>query len=76
MEEWVVAKTFAGPVFAEMAKELLEQHQIPSIINKDFFSTAYGMGGTIQGSREVRLLVPESHLQEARDILDAEISED
>ncbi len=76
MEEWVVAKTFPGPVFAEMAKELLEQHEIPSLIKKDFFASAYGTAGTIQGSREIKLFVPESHLEEAQNILNTEISED
>jgi len=76
MEEWVVAKTFPGPVFAEMAKELLLQHEIPSVIKKDFFSAAYGTAGTIQGSRETKLFVPEGQLEEAQNILSTEISDD
>jgi len=71
MKDWVVVKTFSGPVIGEMAKELLERNDIPSILQKDFFSAAYNIAGTAMGPKETRLLVPEDQLEASRDILTA-----
>ncbi len=69
-KEWVHLQTFPGVVFAEMAKGLLEQQEIPSMIKRPFLSSAYGSFGTGgAGVDQADLHVPRIHFERAEMIL-------
>ncbi len=68
-EKWVEVGTFQGSVFAEMAKEMLRQNDIPCFLKKAFLSSAYGIHSTTNVGMTVKVMVPESRKAESRDIL-------
>ncbi|RMF62728.1 MAG: DUF2007 domain-containing protein [Calditrichaeota bacterium] len=67
--KWVVLHAFPGPVYAEMVKETLQRHDIPCLVKKDFFSSAYGAHGTSAGGLETVILVPEERREESEHLL-------
>ena len=45
-KELVHLHTFSGVVYAEMAKAMLEEQEIPTIVKRNFLTSAYGSAGT------------------------------
>jgi len=74
-EKWVEIGTFQGPVFAEMAKDALEQNNIPCLLNKSFWNSAYGVSGTNMAGMSVKVMVPQENEVEGRDILSSLVDE-
>lgn len=68
-ERWVEVGKFQGPVFAEMAKGALEQKDIPCLLNKTFLSSAFGVDSTNTAGMTAKIMVPESKVEESREIL-------
>ncbi len=68
-EKWVEVGSFQGPVFAEMAKDTLEQNNIPCLLNKTFLSSAIGVHSTNTPGMTVKIMVPASKIAECREIL-------
>ncbi|MFQ6673669.1 MAG: putative signal transducing protein, partial [Fidelibacterota bacterium] len=71
MEEirWVPLQEFPSQMYAEMARESLENEGIPSYLKADFLTTTYGVkGGALAGS-QAALYVPEDQLDRAKNIL-------
>ncbi|RMD92477.1 MAG: hypothetical protein D6814_16820 [Calditrichaeota bacterium] len=67
--EWVGLHPLPGTVYAEMVKEVLDQHHIPNLLIKDFLASAYGASGTSLAGNESLILVPKPFHQEAERIL-------
>ena len=67
--QWVRVMEFNASGFAEMAAQILEDHQIPWLLQKDPVSTIYSFGGSGVGNSFV-LLVPEEFLEEAQQLLE------
>lgn len=59
--------TVAGSMEAEIIKSKLENYQIPVLMK--FESAGHIFGITMNGLGKVKIMVPESFLQEARNIL-------
>jgi hypothetical protein len=64
--KWLLLHTVQGAIYAEMFQELFEKQNIPCLIQKDVFSSAYGAHGT---ERQTKILVPEQYKAEAEDLL-------
>ncbi|MDP6456835.1 MAG: DUF2007 domain-containing protein [Candidatus Marinimicrobia bacterium] len=66
---WVKLYELSSQLYAEMAKETLNDANIMSYIKADFLTSAYGIkGGTVPGSRAT-LYVPEPDAKKARTLL-------
>lgn len=59
--EWVELHYFQGPIYAQMAVEMLHNEGIPAYSKSTFFSGAYGIsgGGYIGGDTPVFVLEPD-----------------
>jgi|GEM_PF-1403398 len=66
---WVLLRSFEGPLYAEMAQTALEAAGIPCIIKKDFFGSAYGVQGTTHTGLETKLLVPGDQFEKGKKII-------
>lgn len=58
----------AGQLEAEMLKSFLESQDIPVTLNQESIGRTYGLSAGRLG--EVHILVPDTHEDEARQILD------
>ena len=67
--EWVKLHPLPGTIYAEMVKDVLDQHEIPNLLIKDFLASAYGASGTTSGVTDSLLLVPKQFHEEASRIL-------
>jgi len=68
---WIELRSLPGPIFAEMAKEILQDAGIPCVLKKDFMASAYGVQGAELNPGEMpQLLVPENRAEEASRILE------
>lgn len=63
-----VAATFATAIDAELARTLLEQHDIPSRLEGDLLA---GSGLLLTGAVGVRLLVADQHAEQAHRLVEA-----
>jgi hypothetical protein len=66
-ESLVVVYTSAGPLAAEVVKAKLESAGIPVLLQSEAQSV---FSVTIDGMGEVRVLVPKTREQEARELLE------
>ncbi len=66
---WVRLHSLPGVIYAEMVKEVLDREEIPNLLLKDFYSSAYGAAGAGLPGMEAVLLVPEEHAERAAAIL-------
>ena len=66
MKDLVVLTTFANHAEAELVKELLNQNEIPSVIQADDVA-GLGLGQTFV--KGVKLLVNESDIETAKEII-------
>ena len=74
--KWVKLYELSSQLYAEMAKEALDNADIMSYFKADFFTSAYGVkGGTVPGSRAT-LYVPEPDMERARALLTDMIDHD
>jgi hypothetical protein len=68
-EELVVVETFLSQEEAALGRALLRSAEIPAYLENELTSTWTGIGG-------LRLMVPSSHVEEAKEILETRISDD
>jgi len=66
--EFVEVASFPSMIYAEMAKEVLENNGIACAIQGDALNTAYGMKGTGIGVQAV-IVVSQIVVEEAKDVL-------
>jgi hypothetical protein len=74
MSSWIIVQEYAGQVEAEYERATLESAGIPTLLRGQLIG-AFGpgfAGGSIFG---IRLLVPASDLERARDVLGIEDAE-
>ena len=69
--DWVEVRNFSGSIYAEMAREMLENNAIPCLLQRDFMSSAYGIYGAEVTGSKTRLFVPQERLEESQGILTA-----
>jgi hypothetical protein len=67
-DSWVVAAEVFGELEAEILRGLLEAQEVPVILNQEGAGRAYGINVGPLGM--VQILVPESALENARQVLD------
>ncbi|MFQ5709050.1 MAG: putative signal transducing protein [bacterium] len=67
--KWVPLKPLPAPLYAEMAKETLEQNGIPCLLQRDFLTSALGSRGTLSAGLQTLIFVPEDRFQESEDIV-------
>ncbi len=67
-EKWVVVYNEYGRLSGEMIRILLESRNIPVHLNQEGAGAAYGL--TVGPLGNVSVLVPESHLVDARQLLE------
>ena len=68
-KNWVAISKYTGNVNAEMARDFLNDNDIPAFINSDFFGSAYHLNAFNMPGGQVRLYIPEEYLQKALDLL-------
>jgi hypothetical protein len=68
-EELVVVETFVSPEEAALGRALLRSAEIPAYLENELTSAWTGIGG-------LRLMVPRSIFEQAKEILETRISED
>jgi hypothetical protein len=68
-EELVVVEMFLSHEEAALGRALLRSADIPAYLENELTSTWTGIGG-------LRLMVPSSHVEETREILETRISDD
>jgi hypothetical protein len=68
-EELVVVETFLSQEEAALGRALLRSADIPAYLENELTLTWTGIGG-------LRLMVPSSHVEEAKEILETRISDD
>lgn len=74
--KWVKLYELSSQLYAEMAKQTLDDGEILSYIKADFLTSALGIkGGAVPGSR-ASLYVPESDVQKAKTLLAHMIDQD
>ncbi len=66
-ENWEVVHEISGELQAEMLRGLLEAQGIPVMLNQEGAGRAYGISVGRLG--QVQILVPSSHAESARSIL-------
>lgn len=59
--------TAAGMLRAHVIKSKLAEHDIPALLEYESLGPVYGI--TVDGLGEVRVLVPDEHVDEARQLL-------
>ena len=67
-ENWVIIFYAQGQIEALIIKGKLESNGIPVILKQEAIGKIYGL--TLNGLGEVKVLVPESHKEEAIKILE------
>ena len=68
-EELVVVETFVSPEEAALGRALLRSAEIPAYLENELTSAWTGIGG-------LRLMVPKSVFEQAKEILETRISDD
>jgi hypothetical protein len=73
-EELVPVAVYALPDEARMARSMLDSAGIPAYFENEHIGTILGMIPMLEGG--LKLLVPASRLEEAREVLDTPVSDE
>lgn len=71
---WISIADFNGAVIADMAVEILKDHDIPCYTKGDFLSSAYGIQSIGLLGSLVKLYIPEPFKSQAKELLEGIIS--
>ena len=71
---WVSIADFNGKIMADMAVEILKDHDIPCYTKGDFLSSAYGIQSIGLPGSLVKLYIPEPFKSQAKELLENIIS--
>ena len=69
-EEWVEAARVEGDIYADMAAEALQNAGIPCEVKRSMLSSGLGIHTVSLANNPAVILVPESQLEQAREIID------
>lgn len=72
---WISIADFDGAVIADMAVEILKDHDIPCYTKGDFISSAFGIKALSLPGGTVKLYIPDTFKTRANDLLKNIISE-
>ena len=76
MSQWAMIANYASALEAEIAAEQLRSAGLPAQVRGNDFVGVFGPGFQGRTPRGVDLLVPDSAIARARDILGIELAED
>ena len=68
-KNWVAISKYTGNVNAEMARDFLNDNDIPAFIKSDFFGSAYNLNAFDIPTGSVKLYIPEAYKKKALDLL-------
>ena len=68
-KNWIIIAEFSGSVYAEMAKNILIDNDIPCYTKGDFLSTAYNINAMTLPGGSVKLYIPESFKTQSETLL-------
>jgi|TARA_B110000438_G_scaffold97504_1_gene96538 hypothetical protein len=68
-KNWIIIAEFSGSVYAEMAKNILIDNDIPCYTKGDFLSTAYNINAMTLPGGSVKLYIPESFKTKSETLL-------
>ena len=68
-KNWVAISKYTGNVNAEMARDFLNDNNIPAFIKSDFFGSAYNLNAFDIPTGSVKLYIPEAYKKKALDLL-------
>ena len=68
-KNWVAISKYTGNVNAEMARDFLNDNDIPAFIKSDFFGSAYHLNSFNMSSGSTKLFAPIKHQKKAKEIL-------
>jgi hypothetical protein len=66
---WVSIADFEGTIMADMAVEILKDHDVPCYTKGDFISSAFGIKALSLPGGSVKLYIPDSLKAQAEDLL-------
>ena len=69
LEDWIIIGKYDGSVFAEMAKDILSENEIPCYTKGDFFSTAYNINALSMPGGSVKLYIPKAFKAKAEELI-------
>jgi len=69
MGDLILVATFTMPVEAHILRTCLEARDVPAVVADEHLVQAYSLASSAIGG--VRVLVPKSHVDKAREIIDA-----
>ena len=69
LEDWIIIGEYDGSVFAEMAKDILIDNEIPCYTKGDFFSTAYNINALSMPGGSVKLYIPKAFKAKAEELI-------
>lgn len=67
-KDWILLSEYHISGFAEMAKQILDDNKIPSLIHKDIISSIFNISGGGIGN-SIKLFVHKKYSKEAKDLL-------
>jgi len=67
---WESLQPFEGKIYADMAAEILDDHNIPYYLKMDWTASAFNIKGTNIPGEIVRIFVPDSYYKKASNLIE------
>jgi hypothetical protein len=67
---WESLEPFQGKIYADMAAEILDNHDIPYYLKMDWMASAFNIEGANITGETIRIFVPESFLNKASNLIE------